>query len=201
MDALIDKELFYGSNNGEFLNFTVPLVVGISRRRKKKKAAKELGMSVREYKDYVKKEDQIEGMYPVSNDAETIKFYITELKKLQEDYRKKTRETKNAKDRRQFSALLSFVTAFITEKEADLKDIEKKGKLPEEEVPPTPPTPPAPPVPPTPAAPPTGGGTIGGSEESDESLADDKKGINKNLLIYGGLGLVGLLLVVKLLRK
>lgn len=210
MDALVERDLFEVVDNS-YSNFVVPAAVLI-RRRKRKKEAKSLGLkNLKEFREYQKKENELEGKFPVSKDIEAVKFYLAELKKLQSEYRKNIQQSKNDKERRMFNALLTFVNDFIVEKEFDLQALENKGKLPEEAINEVIATP-VPTKPPTTS--PGGAGVIGrpigqpeakpediveGEKDPNDpnaNVTDSKKGINK-YLIFGAIGVVAVILYMK----
>lgn len=169
-------------------------------------------MTASEFRDFEKKVKEIQDLYPSVNDYDILKQYVKELGDTLNDYRTKNSQTKLASERKLYSALINIVKDLLDVKKELLKDLEPKPAVrprppvqaPIDDV--VPPIPrPLPPIPiPLPSIPrPLPSEPVQQQPAQQEPEAEvSKKGLDRNkLLLYGGIGVVGLLVMYKLFKK
>jgi hypothetical protein len=171
-------------------------------------------MSASEFREFEKKVKEIQDLYPSVNDYEILKQYVKELGDLQKEYRTKNTQTRIPSERKQFSALLNVIADLLAVKTELLKDLTPVpairprpiGQTIDNVVEPIPrpnsQVPVSAPVPILPTLPPTTGQSMPPQTEAVVVEREPKQGLDRNkLLIFGGIGVVGILVLYKLFKK
>lgn len=172
-------------------------------------------MSVSEFREFEKKVKEIQDLYPSVNDYEILKQYVKELGDLQKEYRTKNTQTRIPSERKQFSALLNVIADLLAVKTELLKDLtpvpavrprQIGGQTIDNVVEPIPrpmsQVPVSSPVPILPTLPSSTGQSMPPQTEAVVVEREPKQGLDRNkLLIFGGIGVVGILVLYKLFKK
>jgi hypothetical protein len=199
-----EQGMFYTNDTDSYYNFFSKEKREFLKKKLNEKRIEEIGvkygMNQSEAKEFDIKAREIRRLYPSVNDIEVLNQYIKELSDLQKEYRTKSIQTKIPSERKMFSALIEVIVELITVQKNLIVDLSPEPEpavrprpisapLPISELPPVPS-----PVgfrPPLPLSAPTG-----------MPETEDKKGFDKNkLLIFGGIGVVGILVLYKLFKK